>query len=82
MTRQEIEEIVRNFLTVDFEVPEDRVYPEARLREDLEIDSLDFVQVIVFLHKSFGFKPKDGEMTHLKTLSQFCDYIEEKVNQK
>ena len=82
MTRQEIEEIVRNFLIVDFEVPEDRVYPEARLREDLEIDSLDFVQVIVFLHKSFGFKAKSEELAHLKTLSQFCDYIEEKVNQK
>ena len=82
MTRQEIEEIVRNFLIVDFEVPKDMIYPEARLREDLEIDSLDFVQVIVFLHKSFGFKPKDGELAQLKTLSQFCDYIEEKVNQK
>ena len=43
MTRKEIEEIVKNFLIEDIEVEENVIKPEATLKNDLGIDSLDFV---------------------------------------
>ena len=79
MTRQEIEEKVRNFLIEDLEVEEENITPDAKLKEDLGIDSLDFVDIVVIVEKNFGFKIKPEEMAGVITLSQFCDYIESKV---
>ena len=80
MNRQEIEEIVKNFLVEDLELDESKIKPEARLKEDIGIDSLDFVDIVVIVEKKFGFKIKPEEFTNVKLFSQFCDYIEKKIN--
>ncbi len=81
MQRQEIEESVKEFLIDDLEIEEEKIAPEALLKDDLGIDSLDFVDIVVIVEKRFGFKIKPEEMAGVKTLEQFCDYIEGKVNQ-
>ena len=80
MTRQEREEKVREFLIEDLEIDEEKIVPEGKLKDDLGIDSLDFVDIVVIVEKKFGFKIKPEEMAGITTLAQFCDYIESKVN--
>lgn len=80
MSRQEIEEKVREFLIEDLEIEEEKIVPEGKLKDDLGIDSLDFVDIVVIVEKKFGFKIKPEEMAGITTLKQFCDYIERKVN--
>ena len=80
MTRAEIEEKVREFLIEDLGIDEEKIANDALLKEDMGIDSLDFVDIVVIVEKKFGFKIKPEEMAEVKTLSQFCDYIEKKVN--
>lgn len=79
MTRQEIEGNVREFLIDDLEIDEEKIHPEALLKDDLGIDSLDFVDIVVIIERRFGFKIKPEEMAGVQTLRQFCDYIESKV---
>ena len=79
MTRQEIEEKVRNFLIEDLEIDEEKIADDAKLKDDMGIDSLDFVDIVVIVEKNFGFKIKPEEMAGVTTLRQFCDYIERKV---
>ena len=79
MTRQEIEENAREFLIDDLEIDEEKIHPEALLKDDLGIDSLDFVDIVVIIERRFGFKIKPEEMAGVQTLRQFCDYIESKV---
>ncbi len=79
MTLNEIEEKVKAFLTDELEIDPDKILPEARLKEDMGIDSLDFVDIVVIVEKNFGFKIKAEEMAGITTLTQFCDYIESKV---
>ena len=79
MTRQEIEEKVRAFLIDDLEIDEEKITDDAKLKEDMGIDSLDFVDIVVIVEKNFGFKIKAEEMAGITTLHQFCDYIESKV---
>lgn len=79
MERSEIEEKVRNFLIEDLEIDEDKIADDARLKDDMGIDSLDFVDIVVIVEKIFGFKIKPEEMQGVQTLRQFCDYIESKV---
>jgi acyl carrier protein len=80
MTRTEIEEKVRAFLIDDLEIDEEKINDEATLKDDLGIDSLDFVDIVVIVERNFGFKIKPEEMKDVKTLHQFYDYIESKVN--
>ena len=79
MDRKQIEEKVRNFLIEDLEIDEDKIFDDARLKEDMGIDSLDFVDIVVIVEKNFGFKIKPEEIQCVTTLKQFCDYIERKV---
>jgi acyl carrier protein len=79
MERKEIEEKVRNFLIEDLEIDEEAIRDDARLKEDMGIDSLDFVDIVVIVDKNFGFKINPEEMQGVTTLHQFCDYIESKV---
>jgi acyl carrier protein len=82
MERTKIEEIVEDFLINEIEIDEEQISPEARLKEDLGIDSLDFVDIVVVVEKHFGFKIKAEEMTEVKTLRQFYDYIESKMQDR
>lgn len=82
MERKEIESKVRDFLIEDLEVEEEKIFHEAKLKDDVGIDSLDFVDIVVIVEKNFGFKIKPEEMAGVVTLSDFYDYIEKKVNSK
>ena len=79
MTRTEIEEKVKAFLIDDLEIEEENIFPEAKLKEDMGIDSLDYVDIVVIVEKNFGFRIQAQEMANVKTLSHFYDYIESKV---
>mgnify|MGYP002656822412 CR=1 FL=1 len=54
MERKVIEEKVRNFLIEDLEIEEEKIVPEAKLKDDLGIDSLDFVDIVVIVEKNLS----------------------------
>jgi acyl carrier protein len=80
MNRVEIEEKVKAFLIDELEIDEEKIFQDAKLKDDMGIDSLDFVDIVVIVERNFGFKIKAEEMVGVDTLSKFCDYIESKVN--
>ena len=80
MQREEVIKTVNHFLVEEIEIEEGLLTEGALLKEDLGIDSLDFVDIVVIVEKNFGFKIKPVEMKDVKTLGQFYDYITQKVN--
>ena len=80
MERKEIESLINNFLIEDMEIEANVIADEAKLKEDLGLDSLDFVDIVVIIEKTFGFKIKPEEMTNVITVKDFYDYIDAKVN--
>ncbi len=82
MTRQEIEQKVNKFLVDEFEIDEDKIKGDAILKNDLNIDSLDLVDLVVVVKKVFGFKIQLEEMKAVKTINDFYDYIERKLAQQ
>ena len=82
MSREEIVRIVNNFLVEEIEVEEEKIVDDALLKDDLGVDSLDFVDIVVIVERNFGFKINPEEMQGVTTLSQFYDYIESKVGDK
>ncbi|MGB4671782.1 MAG: acyl carrier protein [Bacteroidaceae bacterium] len=79
MERSEIEAKVRKFMIEDLEIDEEKINPDALLMKDLGIDSLDFIDIVVIVEKTFGVKIKGEEMAGVDTFSKFCDYIETKL---
>lgn len=80
MELNEIKEKVKDFLIEDLEVEEEKIFDDANLKEDVGIDSLDFVDIVVIVEKKFGFKIKPEEMAQVTTLNDFYNYISNKVN--
>lgn len=80
-TRQVIEDEIRTFLIEELEIDEERIAPDAALKNDLGIDSLDIVDIVAFVQRSFGFRIQPQEMTGVKTLGAFHDFIENKLAQ-
>lgn len=79
MERKEIDAKVKEFLVEEFEIDESVIRPEATLRDDLGIDSLDFVDIVVIVDRTFGFRIVPEELKDVVTLQDFCDYIEKNV---
>lgn len=82
MSINEIIEKTNHFLIDEIEVDPEALSPAADLRKDLGIDSLDFVDIVVLVERNFGFKIKAEEMTEVRTLEAFYQYIDKKLNTK
>jgi acyl carrier protein len=82
MEKNEVVRIINQFLTEEIEVDENLIREDALLKADLGIDSLDFVDVVVIIEREFGFKIKAEEMANVKTLSDFYNYVYDKVSNK
>ena len=54
MTRDEIFERVRELLTKTFGLPAEKVTPTALLQQDLDLDSIDAVDLVVYLQDWTG----------------------------
>lgn len=79
MERNEIEGAVREFLVDELEIDGEKIVPEARLKDDLGIDSLEVVDVVVFVEERFGFRMKPEDFRDIATFADFCDYIEKRA---
>jgi acyl carrier protein len=66
---------IDRILVEEFELTEDKVVPAATLQGDLELDSLDGLDLVVALEKEFGFRVDDKVMLEMKTVSDIHDYV-------
>jgi len=82
MERAEIVKIVNQFLVDEIEIEPNLLNPEAALKDDLGIDSLDFVDIVVIVERNFGFKVKAEDLGSVKTLGDFYNYVEIQANKK
>jgi len=79
MNKNDIISKVDDFLIEEFELESDQVVPDALLKDDLDIGSLDFVDIAVIIEKEFGLKIQAEEMTKIKKLDDLYNYIFERV---
>jgi acyl carrier protein len=82
MEKTEIIEKINGFLVEEFEVEAEKITPEANLRETLELDSLDYIDLVVVIESNFGFKVKPEDFTSIATFQNFYDYVTDRVSEK
>jgi acyl carrier protein len=82
MTREQIITRVNEILVDEFEVDQNDIAAEANLRETLDLDSLDYVDLVVIIESNFGFKVVAEDFISIHTFGDFYSYVERKVAEK
>ncbi len=76
MTEQEIIAIVNKVFEESFEIEKEKLKPEAHIFTDLGLDSLDIVDLVVALQKSFGVTIRNEErVRNIRTLQDVYQFI-------
>ena len=68
---------LKEFLVDLFEVPEENITLEARLSEDLDLDSIDAVDLVVKLQELTGQRIKPDEFKSVRTVQDVVDRVYE-----
>ncbi len=76
MDQQEIMSRIKDFMVEDFEVDADSITPDANLKETLDLDSLDYIDLVVAIEQNFGFKVKPEDFQQMITIQDFYNYVE------
>ncbi|ELM3719343.1 acyl carrier protein [Aeromonas hydrophila] len=76
MTRDDIFAQIKAALVELFEVDEEAITPEARLYQDLELDSIDAIDLVVHLQKLTGKKIKPEEFKSVRSVNDVVDAVE------
>lgn len=83
MTDKDIIERIKTILIDEFEVEDELIKPDSHLYEELELDSLDSVDLIVALENEFGFKidrtKDEAALRQLRTLNDVASFIQQKL---
>ena len=69
---------INHVLAEEFEIEQETISSGATLRETLDLDSLDFVDLVVLIEANFGFKVEPDDLKQLVTFQDLYDYISEK----
>ncbi|MEG4682139.1 acyl carrier protein [Enterobacter cloacae] len=78
MTEQEtIYQEVSALLIKLFELDPELITPQARLYEDLDLDSIDAVDMVVNLQKKTGHKIKSETFKAVRTVQDIVDVVEQ-----
>ena len=75
MTREEIIARIRSVLVDSFEIPAERVTLEAKLMDDLELDSIDAIDMAVQIQEMTGVRVEEEELRRLRTVSDTVDLV-------
>jgi acyl carrier protein len=76
MTREQILEELRIILNDTFEIAPEKVTPEAHLFTDLELDSIDAVDLAIKLQQLTGKRIKPDEFKTVRTVGDVIDAAE------
>lgn len=79
MEMQQIISTVNAFLSEEFEVDPELIKPDADLKVTLDLDSLDYVDLVVVIEENFGFKPTAEDFKSITTFDDFYKYVEAKI---
>lgn len=77
LNKDEIYQEVAALLTSLFEIEADDIRPDARLYEDLELDSIDAVDMVVHLQKRTGRKIKPEMFRTVRTVQDVVDAVDQ-----
>lgn len=75
MDQAEILKIITDYLSSEFEIPAEKIKPEANLFEDLEMDSIDALDLASRMQSDLKVAPNRKQLQKIRTVQDVIDYI-------
>lgn len=81
MTKEFIIEKLTEIFEEEFEVSADLIKPTANMHDTLELDSLDYVDLVVLIEKDFKVKLRGEDFKEILTFNHLYEVIYQKTLQ-
>ncbi|WP_040977074.1 acyl carrier protein [Necropsobacter massiliensis] len=75
MTEQEIQQVLTDALVSLFEVDAAQITPETNLYEELEIDSIDAIDLIDYIKRQTGYKLQAEDFRNVRTVKDVIEAV-------
>jgi acyl carrier protein len=83
MTRDEIRNAVIQALTnIAPEIDPQDLQPDTVLRQEFDLDSMDFLNFVIGLHDTLGVDVPESDYVKLATMKGAVQYLESKLNDR
>ena len=80
MTRDEIKDVILEIIEdIDEEADFTSLDPDKPLRDQLDLDSMDFLDIVMELRKRYKLQIPEEEYPELATLNSCVNYLEPKL---
>jgi len=79
MSLEEVIEETRDFLSEEFEVDRDLILPENSLKDTLDLDSLDYVDLVVLIDENLNIKLTGEDFPGIETFGDFYQLVGKKL---
>ena len=79
MSLEEIIEDTRDFLSEEFEVDRNQILPQNSLKETLDLDSLDYVDLVVLIEENLNIKITGEDFREIVTFEDFYFLVQKKL---
>ncbi len=79
-TKEEIFTIIKKQLVEHFEIKESLVHPEANVYEELDLDSIDAIDLVIKLQDLTGKKVKPDEFKSVRTVNDIVEVVHNLVH--
>lgn len=82
MVKSEIVEKLNAIFIDEFEVDPSVISEENNIKESLDLDSLDYVDLVVVIEANFGVKLVKEDFQNMVTFEDFYQIVEQKIENK
>ena len=79
MTREQILKQLQDMMVEMFELDADDVTPEAHLMDDLDLDSIDAIDMVVKLQELSGHRVDEDTLKKIRTVKDIVDLVESQL---
>nr|WP_300005393.1 acyl carrier protein [Tissierella sp.] len=77
-----MEEKIKELISAQFNIDQDKITLETDLVDDLNADSLDLVELIMAFEDEFNLEIEDEDVANLKTVSDAIEEIAKKIGEE
>jgi acyl carrier protein len=79
MKEEKIIQIINDFLHEEFEVERSKIIPSANLKATLELDSLDYIDLVVVMEKNLHIKVDPSDLIDIHSIQDLYTYVMAKM---
>lgn len=80
MTREDIYQQIITIISDLFDIPKDKIEPTSNLYEDLDLDSIDAVDLVVQLRNTTKQDIQPSVFKQVRTINDVVDVIDDLLN--